>query len=104
VNNQIIERLHLLFQDLELAIQRSKSVIADKENPSEELLARIATYSEILAKQRVIADELPALIEKSDWLAVSQSVKQINELSLMIRDDAREMISGRSGKNVHIAQ
>jgi len=93
MTNQIVERLLLLFQDLESAIQNSKKLIAEKENPSAELLERVATYSEILAKQRLIAEELPALIEKSDWLAVTHSIKQINELTLMIRDDAREAIS-----------
>ncbi|OVE79638.1 hypothetical protein BVY02_02645 [bacterium J17] len=90
----IIKRLFESFSELEKAIESARETLEKKENPPVELLERISSYEGILAKQRSLATALCGHASLGNWDEVARHVKIINGLSSMIRDDAREIISG----------
>lgn len=97
MESSIIERLFSSFQDLEQAIGSAKRTLAKKDGVPAEVMRRIESYDEILAKQRSLAGALCDHISKQNWDEVTRHVGLINGLSAMIRDDARSILSILSG-------
>jgi hypothetical protein len=94
VNKIIINRLFESFNELERAIASARQTLEQKSEPPKDLLARIGTYEQILDKQRSLATALCGHSSLGNWGEVSRHIKLINGLSAMIRDDAREILSG----------
>ena len=94
MNKIIIQRLFESFKDLETAIESAKKTLEDRVDPPQEVIKRIESYEEILNKQRALATALCGHAHLGNWEEVSRHVKLINGLSTMIRDDAREIVSG----------
>lgn len=94
MNKIIIGRLFESFTELERAIKTAKMALCNKDNPPRELMERIRSYEGILEKQRSLANALCSHVSDSNWDEVDRHVKIINALSSMIRDDAREVVSG----------
>lgn len=90
----IITRLFESFCELEKAIKLAKFSITSRDNPPAEIVERIATYEEILEKQRSLASELCSHVQTKNWDQVGRHIKLINAYSMMIRDDAREVMRG----------
>ena len=90
----IVSRLLDSFSELEQAIHSAKAALAKKPDPSKNLLERISAYEGILEKQRMLASALCRHVSSGNWDEVSRHVRIINGLSSMIRDDAREVVSG----------
>lgn len=90
----IFKRLFDSFAELENAISSAKKTLERKSNCSLDLLDRVQNYEAILKKQRALAADLAIHVVKEDWKEVSRHVQIINGLSTMIRDDAREILSG----------
>ena len=90
----IVRRLFQSFSELERAIRSAKAVLNDKGDAPEELLERIRTYEQILDKQRSLATAMCGHASLGNWDEVARHVKLINGLSYMIRDDARDIITG----------
>ena len=95
----VIRRLFQSFVELERAIVSATATLAGKSNPPKELIERIRQYEEILDKQRTLATVLCGHAALGNWPEVQRHVKLINALSLMIRDDAREVLSGYHPQN-----
>lgn len=95
-NSNIIDRLFASFTDLESAIRSARETLERKSTIPEEVMRRLNSYDEILAKQRTLATTLCECIERGDWDEVSRHVTLINGLSAMIRDDARAILSSLS--------
>lgn len=89
----IIERLFSSFTDLEKAIHSARSTLAERENVPEEVMARLKSYDDILAKQKGLAETLCGHIRGGNWDEVTRHVSLINGLSAMIRDDARAILT-----------
>ena len=94
VNKLIITRLFESFGELERAISSAKMTLASKEKPPQDLLDRIGSYEQILGQQRKLAETLCACVNREQWGEVDRHIRIINGLSQMIRDDAREVVSG----------
>ncbi|MCB9030609.1 MAG: hypothetical protein H6619_06115 [Deltaproteobacteria bacterium] len=97
MSHSIIDRLFSSFSDLERAIGSAKETLEQKEYVPEQIIERVASYDNILAKQRRLAKELCTHINSGNWDEVSRHVNLINGLSAMIRDDARAILSALSG-------
>lgn len=91
--NGIINRLFQSFEDLEKAIVSARKTLEAKDEIPAEVVARLNSYDGILAKQKVLANELVEHISEGNWDQVTRHVGLINGLSAMIRDDARAILS-----------
>jgi len=89
----IIERLFSSFSDLEKAIHSARSTLEQREQVPDEVIARLKSYDDILAKQRGLAETLCSHIRGGNWDEVTRHVSLINGLSAMIRDDARAILT-----------
>lgn len=94
VNKIVISKLLESFTELEVSIRSAKLALTKRENAPRELLERVENYEQILNKQRKLADEMWRQVSQSNWAEVARYVKLINALSSMIRDDAREVVTG----------
>lgn len=95
---QLVEKLLSSFDELERSIEITRESMAQKPGVPADVLSRLEQYSEIVRKQRQVASELTVAIEAGRWDEVSRSVKVINGLSSMIRDDAQQiLVSAQAG-------
>lgn len=90
----VIKRLFESFSELDRAIKSAKKTLCNNDDTPPEVLKRIELYEEILEKQQNLATALCGHASLGNWSEVSRHVKLINGLSAMIRDDAREVVSG----------
>jgi hypothetical protein len=95
-SNNIITRLFASFTDLETAIHSAKATLGMRDGVPEAVLIRLASYDDILLKQRKMAVTLCEQMNKGNWDEVNRLVGIINGLSAMIRDDARAILSSLS--------
>lgn len=96
MQNDIIERLFSSFTDLETAITSARTTLEKRGAIPGEIIARLTSYDDILAKQRALAGKLCVFIRSGNWDEVARHVSLINGLSAMIRDDARAILSSLS--------
>ena len=94
MNKIVISKLLESFTELETSIRSAKLALTKRENAPQELVDRVENYERILDKQRRLADEMWNQVAVSNWAEVGRYVKLINGLSAMIRDDAREVVTG----------
>lgn len=92
VNKLAIRRIFESFSQLEKAVNLAKQDFEKYENPPADALARIESYEEILEKQRSLATALCGHSALGNYEEVVRHIKLINSYSIMIRDDAREVI------------
>lgn len=90
----LVGKLMDSFDDLDRCIEMTKEVLAQKKNVPSEVLHRIEQYSDVVLKQRALAEHLKSHIENENWDEVTRHVKIINGLSAMIRDDAQSILAG----------
>jgi hypothetical protein len=90
----LVQKLLSSFDELERCITVTKEVLATKSGVPADVISRVNQYSEIVAKQRLLAGELKRHISEQNWSEVSRHVRLINGLSTMIRDDAQAILSG----------
>ncbi len=88
----LINRLFESISELENAISSARVTLSSNKKQTEPLLGRIEVYQDILSKQRNLATALCGHAALGNWNEVSRHVKLINELSYLIRDDAREVL------------
>ncbi len=88
----VIKRLLQSIHELETAIAKAKVTFSNRPN-GEEMIERICHYEKMLNKQKSLTVALCAYAVQQDWNEVNRHVKLINGLSLMIRDDARELLN-----------
>jgi hypothetical protein len=98
MNRDFLPKLFRSLEDLEAAINGARNNLLKKNE--EELLhiprsiwVRLDSYNDILNKQRSLALELGSLLILGRFEEVNQKVIIINNLSSMIRDDAKEVLS-----------
>ncbi len=90
----LVSKLMESFDDLDRCIEMTKEVLSQKENVPEDVLHRIDQYSDVVLKQRSLAETLKTHIAGENWEEVARHVKIINGLSAMIRDDAQSILAG----------
>jgi hypothetical protein len=89
----MVDRLFLSFSELEQAINGAKATLSAKGTIPDDIMKRLSSYDEILAKQKSLAGDLCDSMQKENWDEVNRLVSLINGLSAMIRDDARAILS-----------
>lgn len=94
MNKLVLNKLLESFGELETAIRSARIALTKRVNPPQELLDRVENYEKILDKQRRLSTKLWEHVADSNWGEVGRHVKLINALSTMIRDDAREVVTG----------
>ncbi|HMO01411.1 MAG TPA: hypothetical protein PKD37_04630 [Oligoflexia bacterium] len=100
-DNSIIYKLNHSLSALESAISKAREVLYSKESVPEDLITRLDSYDEALYKQRILANNLSDLLIEEKWAEVGRIIDLINNLSAMIRDDAKEILNtmSNSGEN-----
>jgi hypothetical protein len=83
------------FERLEQSIAAAREVVLEQgQDGNGNLIARLEEYEKVLASQRSYAENMCRHAARKEWYEVSRHIQIINSLSRMIRDDAREVISG----------
>lgn len=93
----LVSKLLDSFAELERCIDVTKDVLSTRDDVSPDVLHRVASYSEMVAKQRKLALELELLIANQEWDQVNRYVRLINGYSHMIRQDAQEILAFAMG-------
>jgi hypothetical protein len=89
----VIKKLFQSISDLEGAIGKARESFVGRGDAGKEVLDRIRHYEDILAKQKKLIASLCEFAMQNNWQEVNRHVKLINAYSLLIRDDARELLS-----------
>ena len=97
-STQIVSRLLQSFSDLEKAIEGAKSNLKENVKIPDSVLERLESYSDILDRQRELAQVLESHVTTGNLTEVARHISLINGLSGMIIDDARGLLSGLSGQ------
>jgi hypothetical protein len=90
----LVSKLMESFDDLDRCIEMTREVLSQKDNVPSDVLHRIDQYSDVVLKQRALAETLKTHIANENWEEVTRHVKIINGLSAMIRDDAQSILAG----------
>ncbi|MCB0346096.1 MAG: hypothetical protein KDD66_13340 [Bdellovibrionales bacterium] len=93
MTGSFVDKLLISFDKLENCIAVTESVLKQKPEVPDDVLKRITQYSEIVSKQRRLAEELRGYLADQNWDQVSRHIKLINGLSSMIRDDAQQILA-----------
>ena len=88
----VIKKLLQSINELESAIAKAKISFADRPG-GDAVIERIKHYEDMLRKQKSLTTTLCGYAVQGNWNEVNRHVKLINGLSLMIRDDARELLN-----------
>ena len=94
MSETLVNKLLESFDELERCIEMTKDVLSQKEGVPADVVARVHQYSDIVAKQRVLAVDLRTHLSSQNWEEVGRHVRLINGLSTMIRDDAQAILTG----------
>jgi hypothetical protein len=94
MSDALVDKLLESFDELDRCIAVTKEVLGNKKGVPEDVVSRVDQYSDIVSKQRSLAEELRSHISGQNWSEVARHVKLINGLSTMIRDDAQAILSG----------
>lgn len=89
----VLKKLFQSVNELESAIGKARESFSPRGESGKEVLDRIRHYEDILEKQKKLIASLCECAMRNDWQEVSRHVKLINAYSLLIRDDARELLS-----------
>jgi hypothetical protein len=90
----LVNKLLESFSELDRCIAVTREMLRNKRGVPVSVLERVAQYSEIVDKQRLLAQDLKRHIAAQEWDEVARHVKLINALSAMIRDDAQAILAG----------
>lgn len=92
------------FSALDNALQKAKVIVQTQEMSHSGLMSRIEKYEEILSKQREVAKSLRQHMKSKNWVAVHKEIRIMGGLSMMMREDALDLIYEIQGaKIVHIS-
>lgn len=94
----LVNKLLESFDELDRCISRTRAKLCEKQDISEDIMARVDQYSDIVSKQRDLAHGLRKFLSEQNWDEVTRHVRLINGLSAMIRDDARAILSQAIGQ------
>ena len=104
INDAHILRVFDSFNALDSALQKAKIIVQTQEMSQPDLMLRIEKYEEILRKQREVAKSLRQHIGSKDWVTVRKEMKIMSGLSMMMREDALDLVYEIQGaKIVHIS-
>ena len=90
----LVNKLLESFDELDRCISVTQQVLSSREEVPSDVIRRVNQYSEIVAKQRLLAVELKRFLADQNWDEVARHVRLINGLSGMIRDDAQAILAG----------
>ena len=88
----LVKMLHAL-DKLERAIDAATSSVHNAHGADDGLLQRIASYKEILRRQRELVDQLGDASARYDWKEVSRLTNLVQGSSLLIKVDAGFILS-----------
>ncbi len=94
MSSQVVKKLFKSLDDLEQSISRAKKVLASQDPIPLEIMRRVASYDDILCKQRKLAKRLCNYIVAGDWEEVTRHMRLINGLSAMVQEEARFLVRG----------
>lgn len=93
----VIRKLVASFDQLEKSIGTAKEALLRRNPVPMDLMRRIASYEEVLNKQRSLTRTLCRHIAEANWEEVSRHIKLINGLSAMVHKDAGEVMNAVMG-------
>jgi hypothetical protein len=97
----VIKKLLQSINELETAINKAKISFANRPDGNK-VIERIKHYEDMLNKQKALTISLCGHAVNGNWTEVNRNIKLINGLSLMIRDDARELLSPVANQTIEV--
>lgn len=94
MSHEISHKLKSSLDSLERSIKGTRAALLSKEGVPAYVHSHVENYLDILAKQRMLAEELEESLAVKDFEKVARSVKIINGLSTMIKEDAQSLLAG----------
>ena len=94
---EAIKKLRESLDSLERSVVMAKTAFCKQEVVSTDVLRRIISYEEAIAKQKGLADKLIVMLERGKAQEAVQLIKVINGFSAMIFEDANDLIKTISG-------
>jgi hypothetical protein len=91
LNNVVLDKLLDSIQDLEQSITSAQRALLTDGNYHQDFFDRLRQYESMLLTQRQLADKLNVSMRKGEWEEVARSVRMINGISTMLRDDAKQV-------------
>lgn len=88
-----VKRLNESVDRLESCISLAVSELGVRGDMSKSTVGRIEEYRNVVEKQRSLISQLEMMLDEEKWEEVTQTVKSINAMSVMIRDDAHEVLA-----------
>jgi hypothetical protein len=101
---EIINKLFSSFSELEQAILQAKVTLSKKDSVPEFIVERLNSYDSILEKQRELASNLCFYIEQKNTPEIGRHVGLINQLSQMIRDDAKDILGALTANEQNLEE
>lgn len=88
MSSDLITKIVSALNELEAAITSAKASVKDVDTKDSMLQVRIASYEEILRRQRSLVHDLSVALTKQDWNEVSRLGELVRGSSLLIKVDA----------------
>ncbi len=93
MRTESLNALFRSFEKLESALDAAEEISSNTHDS--DLLRRLKSYRESLAKQKSLARALAEQVSDGNFSQIRRNIDLIREHSSMIRDDAREAIGNR---------
>ena len=94
---EVIRKLRGSLDNLEKSVILAKVAFCKQDVIPTDVLRRIISYEEAIAKQKGLADKLIVMLETGKAQEAVQLIKVINGFSAMIFEDANDLIKTISG-------
>lgn len=91
---EIVDKLLESFDVLESNIDITARVLRERQDVPAEVVARVEQYREVLAKQRLLAENLRVSLASGNKAEAIRLSNIINALSELVRDDATSILQG----------
>ena len=92
MDSKIIIHLESCCNELEKCIASTEEVLSKSDEGVADCLIRVRQYKNIVGTQRTTLSSLREAASIDNWNEVARSMRIVSALSLMIRDDVRDML------------
>lgn len=92
----MVVKLYGAVTELEQAIGRARASMSQMQNVPSGVIVRLSSYDGILVNQRRYIHELSEHVKKENMPEIARLVNLINQLSSMIKDDVRLVLTSLS--------
>ena len=95
-NESLVIKLFGAVTELEQSINRARGSLGQMECVPSTVITRMSSYDGVLASQRKYINELSTFVKQGNTPEIARLVNLINQLSAMIKDDVRSILTSLS--------